>query len=129
MTFVTRGFILFQWFNFEDFLSVYGQFPVGHQIITVDFDPRLNQFHSAFLDAAFDDSAFGNSDNRLFTLLFNVDMWTVVFPGVEKIQGYDNPVEHGNDRHDVSILEIPFFFNFIPPSSKVGAPKALPILP
>jgi hypothetical protein len=38
-----------------------------------------------------------------------VNMRTVVLPGIEKIQGDDDPVEHGNDRHDSSFVEIPLF--------------------
>ena len=54
VTLVTRGFILFQWFDFENFLTVHSQFPVGHQLVTVDLDPSLDKLHSTLLDATSD---------------------------------------------------------------------------
>ena len=75
----------------------------------MDLDPCLDQFHAVFLNTALDDLTIWNPDNRLFTLILDVDMRTVVLPCVEELQGYDNSVEHGNDGHDGSFVEIPVF--------------------
>jgi len=71
MTSVTRGFILFKWFDFKDFLSVDREFPVSHQFIAVNFNPCLDKFHSALLDTAFDYLSFGYADKRFFAGWFS----------------------------------------------------------
>lgn len=106
---MTRGFILFKWFNFKDFLPVHSQFPIGHQFVAVDLDPRLDKLHSTLLDATFNDLSVRYTDNCLFALVFDMDVRQVVLPCVEKIQGYDDSVEHGNDGHGVSIAGVAFF--------------------
>jgi hypothetical protein len=75
----------------------------------MDFDPCLDKLHPAVLDRTLKNLSVRNCHNCFFSLLFYVDVRPLVLPSIEEIQGYNDTVEHGDDRHGVGIPEFPFF--------------------
>lgn len=69
---------IFQSFDFKNRFALDGQLPVGKQLITVDFDPRFNQFSFRSRQRSVKNTSVFNGEDGYLALVLSVEMGPVV---------------------------------------------------
>jgi hypothetical protein len=72
-----------QRFDLEDRLPLDGELPIGHQLVAVDLEPRLNQLHLGGFESSLEDIPFRLADHGTLFSVLDVDMGRLVLVRVE----------------------------------------------
>ena len=95
---------LLQWGNAERRFTCDGKLPIHHQVLSVDFYPRLDQLQLPRRDMAVKHITAFDRDCGLFVLIANVDVRQMVASIVPKVHQDQDPVEHADGGHGHSCV-------------------------
>ncbi len=79
--------------------SADSEFPIGHQFISAQFDPCLNEAQLLAWHLTGKDFGISNTDRCLELSISGVDVRQIVMLAVEQVHANDDAVKHRNDRH------------------------------
>ena len=90
--------------NLEDRFACHRQSPIRHQVLSMDFDPRLNQFHLGPRQVSSQYLAILDGDSRCMLGIFGMNMRATVLLVVIVVHQNEYTVEHGYGRHEQPLL-------------------------
>jgi len=91
-----------QWVDLVKWLTIDRKLPIGHEIVSVDFYPSLDEFHLIAWYFSLKNFAIGNGYNGFVLLIFHMYVWPMMLLVINIIKGDDNPIKHRYDGHTIS---------------------------